>query len=134
MLKFHNQLCTGCHHCEVACSSFHYQEFAPTRSRIHVTVRPQTGEAKVMSCFSCPKAPCIASCPVAAITRPERDQPLAIDTQLCNGCGACVPACPYGAMQFDSPTAKAIACDLCSGDPQCVRYCYPKAVEYQERV
>jgi len=133
MLKFSNQLCTGCHLCEAACSASHYQVFAPTRSRIKVAVRPQTGEAKIAVCFSCPKAPCIPACPKGAISRPAAGQPLAIDLLLCDGCGACVPACPYGAMQFDAPTSKAIACDLCGGDPQCVNYCYPGAITYKSK-
>lgn len=127
-LKFRNAICTGCHLCEVACSAQHFGEFAPTRSRIRVTVRPQTGEAHVMACFSCPEAPCIAACPEGAISRAGPRQPLSIDPAKCDGCQVCIPACPYGAMYFDRQTNQALACDMCGGDPQCVRYCYPEAV------
>jgi len=34
----------------------------------------------------------------------------------------CVTACPFGAMSFDSIGKKVIKCDLCDGDPQCVRF------------
>ncbi len=131
MLKFRNQLCTGCRLCEVACSASHYQEFAPARARIRATVHPQSGECRVIACFSCPDAPCLAVCPEAAISRPERGLPLQIDPQRCNGCGACVPACPYGAMQFDRVANRAIACDLCGGEPECVKHCYAGAVAYK---
>jgi carbon-monoxide dehydrogenase iron sulfur subunit len=131
-LKFRNQLCTGCHLCELACSSNHFGEFAPTRARIRATVRPQTGDARVMACFSCPDAPCIAACPEQAISRAGPRQVLAIDPQKCDGCQVCIPACPYGAMYFDQQTSYALACDMCGGDPQCVKYCYPEAVVVAE--
>ena len=41
-----------------------------------------------------------------------------------------MPACPYGAMYFDTVAQYALACDLCGGDPQCVKYCYPGAVSF----
>lgn len=127
-LKFRNQLCTGCHLCELACSASHVQEFAPQRARIRATVHPQSGDCKVMACFSCPDSPCISACPEEAISRPASRLPLTIDPQKCDGCQACIPACPYGAMYFDDQTNYALACDMCGGDPQCVQYCYPQAV------
>ncbi len=127
-LKFRNALCTGCHLCELACSAHHFGEFSPSRARIRATVRPREGDCRVMACFSCPKAPCIAACPGGAISRAGPRQPLSIDPQKCDGCQACLPACPYGAMYFDRQTFRAIACDMCGGDPQCVLYCYPEAV------
>lgn len=131
MLRFHNQRCTGCHLCEIACSAAHVGEFSPGRARIRAVVRPQIGEARVMACFSCPQAPCLAACPRGAISRPGPRHPLEIDPALCDGCGgapACVPACPYGAMYFDVAASLALACDLCGGDPECVKFCYPQAV------
>lgn len=130
-LKFRNKLCTACHLCELICSATHVDEFAPSRSRIRIENSPQEGFSKVMACFSCPDAPCIASCPTGAISRPGSRQPLVIDHQVCDGCGgqpACVPACPYGAMYFDAVVQRAIACDMCGGDPQCVKYCYSGAI------
>ncbi len=130
MLKFRNQFCTGCRLCETACSASHSQEFAPTRTRIRVAVNPQDGECSVMACFSCPGAPCLAVCAEGAISRPARGLPLHIDLQRCDGCGICVSACPYGAMHFDHVANQPIVCDLCNGDPQCVKYCYAGAIIY----
>ena len=133
MLRFHNRLCTGCHLCELACSSSHLGEFAPTRARIRAQVRPQAGDCRVMACFSCPKAPCIDACPQQAISRTEPGRPLVVDPDRCDGCRACLPACPYGAMYFDEATSYALASDLCGGDPQCVQFCYPQAVTFEEQ-
>ena len=35
-------------------------------------------------------------------------------------------------MAFDSDRGLAFKCDLCDGDPECVRVCEPKALEYVE--
>jgi Fe-S-cluster-containing hydrogenase component 2 len=44
----------------------------------------------------------------------------------------CVAICPFGGAKFDSISNKVIKCDLCDGDPQCVRFCETKAIEYVE--
>jgi putrescine aminotransferase len=132
-LKFKNKLCTGCHLCELVCSAHHFGEFAPSRARIRVSNHPLEGQSEVMACFSCPDAPCIAVCPQDAVSRLGPRQPLFIDPAKCDGCSGhpvCVPACPYGAMYFDTQTGCALACDLCDGDPQCVKFCYPQAVAF----
>lgn len=51
-------------------------------------------------------------------------------TDGCNGCGQCVPACPYGVISVDKLTKKAALCDLCGGDPMCARHCPFGAVVY----
>jgi Fe-S-cluster-containing hydrogenase component 2 len=43
-----------------------------------------------------------------------------------------VAVCPFGAMNFNIIDRKVFKCDLCDGDPQCVRFCDMKAVDYVE--
>jgi Fe-S-cluster-containing hydrogenase component 2 len=134
-LKFKNKLCTGCRLCELICSATHFDEFAPTRARIRVSNYPLEGKSEVIACFSCPKALCIEACPQEAISRGGPRQPLVIDLGKrdgCDGSPACVPACSYGAMHFDTVTQHALACNLCKGDPQCVKYCYSGAIRVGE--
>ncbi len=38
--------------------------------------------------------------------------------------------CPFGAMSYNTTDKKVFKCDLCDGDPQCVRFCDIKCVEY----
>jgi carbon-monoxide dehydrogenase iron sulfur subunit len=42
----------------------------------------------------------------------------------------CMNVCPFGAMSFNTIDRKVFKCDLCDGDPQCVRFCEVKAIEY----
>ncbi|MEW5785371.1 MAG: 4Fe-4S binding protein [Bacillota bacterium] len=48
--------------------------------------------------------------------------------EKCTGCGACVAACPDGMINLDAH-GKADKCDLCEGEPLCVRYCSPGALK-----
>lgn len=48
---------------------------------------------------------------------------LIVDKDRCDGCMACVKACPFDAMRFDQARRQAIKCDNCGGDPQCPTVC-----------
>ena len=52
------------------------------------------------------------------------------DTDTCTECGICVKVCKYNAIKVGE--AKALVCDLCGGDPQCVARCPTGALEYVE--
>ena len=65
-------------------------------------------------------------CPVKAISRDEQLGRVSIDYD------ACVGVCPFGAMSFNTIDKQVFKCDLCDGDPQCVRFCDVKAVELVE--
>ena len=74
----------------------------------------------------------MAVCPKEAIFRDAELSRVMINYDLCIGCKMCVPACPFGAMGFDADRGRVFKCDLCDGDPQCVRFCDMKAVDYVE--
>jgi Fe-S-cluster-containing hydrogenase component 2 len=38
--------------------------------------------------------------------------------------------CPVGGISLDPVTNVAFKCDLCGGDPECVKYCYNEALAY----
>jgi Fe-S-cluster-containing hydrogenase component 2 len=41
-------------------------------------------------------------------------------------------ACPFGNITLSPDNHKAIKCELCDGDPQCVRFCVTGALQYRE--
>jgi Fe-S-cluster-containing hydrogenase component 2 len=85
-----------------------------------------------MACQQCQDAPCLNVCPVKAISRNEGLEKVVIDYDVCIGCRSCVSACPFGAMVFNPIDRRVFKCDLCDGDPQCVRFCEEKAVDFVE--
>jgi Fe-S-cluster-containing dehydrogenase component len=85
-----------------------------------------------MTCQQCQDAPCLNVCPVKAISRNEEFGRVAVDHDVCIGCRSCVSACPFGAMSFNATDRKVFKCDHCDADPQCVRFCEVKAVDFIE--
>jgi Fe-S-cluster-containing hydrogenase component 2 len=132
VLAVNHEKCTGCRLCEVICSVFHDGTSNPARSRIKVMKWESEGLYIPMSCQQCQDAPCKIICPVKAISREEQLGRVMVDQNKCIGCRACVTACPFGAMNFNVMDRKVFKCDLCDGDPQCVRFCDMKAVDYVE--
>jgi Fe-S-cluster-containing hydrogenase component 2 len=53
-----------------------------------------------------------------------------INDDLCIGCRFCVAVCPFGAVAMDHVSEKVIKCDLCDGDPTCVKFCETKTLQY----
>ena len=119
-----NELCTGCGICELACSLRWFKVFNPKRSAIRA-VKLEPGIDAVVYCTQC--GLCINACPVGAISRDPKTRVVKIDWDKCTGCGDCVMACPYGAVFVDPVVKKAVKCDTCGGDPECVKRC-PQSV------
>ncbi len=122
--------CTGCRLCEIACSMSKNGAVNPTRSRINVIKWEAVCVEMPMLCRQCESAPCMAVCPVGALVHEEIPDRVTIDYDRCIGCKLCVTVCPFGAMGFDIVEKKVIKCDLCDGDPICVRFCETKALQY----
>jgi Fe-S-cluster-containing hydrogenase component 2 len=122
--------CTGCKVCEMICSLHHENEINPTKARIQVISWEDEGIDIPMICQQCGDAPCEAVCPVNAISRAKDTGAMLIDDDTCIGCRMCINACPFGAPTVRPETRKVVKCDLCSGDPQCVEFCSPKAIQY----
>jgi len=132
VLKTDYEKCTGCRLCELVCSVWHDHVSSPIRARIRVIKWEADGIYVPLSCQQCEDAPCMIGCPVKALTRNMEMGRVEIDYGKCIGCRTCVSVCPFGAMHFVPTDRKVIKCDLCDGDPQCVRFCDVKAVRLVE--
>jgi len=129
-LYINYEKCTGCRLCELVCTVKHDGISNPMRSRIKVMKWEMEGLYIPMSCQQCQDAPCLNVCPVKAISRDEEMARVMVDYDVCIGCRSCVSVCPFGAMNFNVIDKKVFKCDLCDGDPQCVRFCDRKAVDF----
>ncbi len=128
-LQFVEGLCSGCRTCELACSLFHEGECSPSLARRRIVDHDVVIHRSVV-CAQCDDPPCIEVCPVKANRRDPGTAAIITIDDLCIRCRACAEACPYDAIWF-SPAGKLLRCDLCSGDPQCVRFCATGALSYE---
>lgn len=133
--------CIGCKRCEVACSLAHDDKVSPTTARIKITRNwafgpegPKAGDKAhglfgdcrmiADTCLQCPHpVPCMTACPNGAIEVDSKTGARVINSEKCKGCGVCLKACPYAMTSLDPDTHKATKCDLCGGDPECVKIC-----------
>ncbi|MCL4489385.1 MAG: 4Fe-4S dicluster domain-containing protein [Chloroflexi bacterium] len=130
ILVVDHEKCTGCRLCEMVCSVKHVGVNNPARSRIHVIKWPREGFELPMLCQQCEKAPCISVCPKGALSRDPLLARVTLNYDLCIGCKMCVVACPFGGMGVDVVAHQVIKCDQCDGDPTCVRFCNPGALQF----
>ncbi|QEE16970.1 4Fe-4S dicluster domain-containing protein [Promethearchaeum syntrophicum] len=128
--------CTGCEICESVCSFSHNEEFNPLNSRIN-RIRIEPIINNTLSCLSCYDPDCVKACQLLALSKDPETGLIHVDNNICDGCGACVRNCPFGAINVNVKERKAVVCDLCesteSGEPQCVEYC-PKGAIFVEEI
>ncbi|UCH08616.1 MAG: 4Fe-4S dicluster domain-containing protein [Deltaproteobacteria bacterium] len=131
-LVLHPEKCTGCHACEMICSLVHDGECNLTLSRIGImkTNGGGSNENIPIVCQQCHDPICADVCVMGAISRNEETGALVVNEDLCVGCKTCVIACPLGGVLYHHIKGCAMKCDLCSGDPECVKSCLYEAIEF----
>jgi len=103
------------------------------------TLQPFQSDWLMMSdvCKHCSPAPCLQACPTGALFRTEFDS-VVVQQDICNGCGYCVPACPFGVVAIDEPDGKAHKCTLCYDrlkgglEPACAKACPTDSIQFGE--
>jgi len=122
--------CSGCRLCESVCALYHEKVCNPARARINVAKWETAGIYVPMVCQQCETPLCEDVCPMHAIKRDEKTGAMLIDYDLCVGCKLCVMFCPFGGITLDAKTGRVLKCDLCGGEPVCVKFCAPEALQY----
>ncbi len=125
--------CTGCRSCELACSFSHHEEYNPSKSNIHVSIFTENAFFVPMVCTQCDKPFCGEVCPTGAISASDVNGAyvVLVDKEKCVGCKMCTMACPFGAITYQSE-GYVQKCDLCNGNPECVTFCVPGALEFKD--
>lgn len=130
-LKVNSDKCTGCELCLLACHSKHFNTAGKDKAALRVEkgdVDKWEGENPLNSpvvCTLCGK--CIDTCPVDAFSFDEETGALSLNRELCTECGACIKVCPVDVLKLNCDGL--IYCDLCGGQPNCVKWCEKGAIE-----
>jgi formate dehydrogenase iron-sulfur subunit len=154
-------ICIGCKACEVACKEWNQVPAQPgpfsadsydntgalgANSWRHVAFVEQPDGADgvrwLMSsdvCKHCTQAACLDVCPTGALFRTEFGT-VVVQEDICNGCGYCVPACPFGVIgRREQPSdGRAFKCTLCydrlkgGHEPACAKACPTESIQFGE--
>jgi formate dehydrogenase iron-sulfur subunit len=157
-------LCIGCKACEVACKQWNsvpedglnllglsYDNTGGLGASTwrHVAFIEQTVPAPdpgsgadglrwLMSsdvCKHCTHAGCLDVCPTGALFRTEFGT-VVVQEDICNGCGYCVPACPFGVIDRREEDGRAWKCTLCydrlqnDQTPACAQACPTQSIQF----
>ncbi len=153
-------VCIGCKACEVACKNWNQLpardggviemsgESYDNTLRLdgihwrHVKFVEQfetayNGRWLLMSdvCKHCVQAGCLEVCPTGAIIRTEFDT-VVIQSDACNGCRACIAACPFGVIEMNPAAGTAQKCTLCYDrisvglEPACSKACPTDSIQF----
>ena len=153
-------VCIGCKACEVACKQWndlpadggefvrggsydHTRELSASTWR-HVRFVEQLEEEQAprwvfMSdvCKHCTHAGCLDACPTGALIRTEFET-VVVQPDVCNGCGYCIPSCPFGVVDRDHDDGRAAKCTLCYDrlqdglEPACAKACPTDSIQFGE--
>ena len=116
----------------MTCSLKNSGMFNPAKARIWIH-KNKKGLDTPMICRHCLVPLCEKACPVQGEKPLRRDKETGIVNfyvEHCIGCYECVSACPFGAMRIDPHTSEVFKCNLCGGDPECVKWCPNDAIQY----
>jgi formate dehydrogenase iron-sulfur subunit len=86
-------------------------------------------------CKHCTDAACLEVCPTGSLFRTEFGT-VVVQEDICNGCGYCVPACPFGVIDRREEDGRVWKCTLCydrlKGDmePACAHACPTDSIQF----
>ena len=155
-------VCIGCKACEVACkewngvpddgfnllgSSYDNTGALGASTWRHVAFVESKGDEGVRwlmesdVCKHCTHAACLDVCPTGSLFRTEFGT-VVVQDDICNGCGYCVPACPFGVIErrTGTPDVKNVGiaqkCTLCydrldaGHQPACAQACPTQSIQF----
>jgi formate dehydrogenase iron-sulfur subunit len=86
-------------------------------------------------CKHCTNAGCMDACPTGALIRTEFET-VVLQPDVCNGCGYCIPSCPFGVVDRSHEDGRAAKCTLCYDrlqdglEPACAKACPTDSIQF----
>ncbi|WP_019819383.1 4Fe-4S dicluster domain-containing protein [Saccharomonospora saliphila] len=129
------------HDTDVLAMAEHGSATAPTEAGMTPTAPAADGHGEfrwLMAsdvCKHCTHAACLDVCPTGSLFRTEFGT-VVVQEDICNGCGYCIPACPYGVIDQRKDDGRAWKCTLCYdrlGDglePACAKACPTDSIQF----
>jgi len=128
-IAFYEQKCDACQKCVEACSNYVTGKPDTRHSRIKIFQNKETRALGLALCRQCAEPYCVMNCPAGALFKDLETGIVKWDEDKCINCQICTLVCPYGGISYNPLTKHIMKCDLCDGDPACVKACPSGALE-----
>lgn len=132
--------CIGCHTCAIACKDVNRLGVGENFRTVGTFCTGEFPDVHMyhisLACNHCSDPSCVSACKTGAMYKDPETGMVIHDAELCEGCKACIEACPYGAPSFIESKGVVGKCDGCAGltmqgeQPSCVASCPMRAIEF----
>ncbi len=129
LLRVDAAKCCGCRLCQLSCSMAHEGLFDLTRARIKI-LETELWKFEPRVCLFCSDPPCAEACPTEALV-PLPTGGVRVISENCIGCLKCNEVCPNHVIRVTEDPIPLV-CDLCGGDPSCVKACPMQALSFEK--
>jgi len=110
-----------------ACAQAKAQSDDLAYSRIRIL--PNGSGVELALCRQCADPICVMNCPAGALTKNAASGVIDWADDKCVGCLLCTAGCAYAGIVYESAVGHVSKCDMCAGDPACVKACPREALE-----